>query len=312
VSRPASEAIPLPAGMTRPPRTDLLLLTLGVVGVSTAPPLIAATAAPALAIAFWRNGFAALVVAPYALLRCRAELRAVPWRILGLAGVGGALFAGHFAAFVPSLHLTSVASASALVCSQTVWAAVFARLLGERLPPVAWLGTALSLAGVLLVTGVDVSLSREALFGDVLALLGGVCGGAYIVVGGQVRRHLSTTAYTAICYSTCAALLLAACLLAAQPLTGYSTDDWARIVAMMVFANLFGHSLFNLVLRSMSPTLVSLATLFTVPLATALAALMLRQTPPLAAVPALALLLAGTALVIRARDRSAPAVAPAE
>jgi hypothetical protein len=114
------------------------------------------------------------------------------------------------------------------------------------------------------------------------------------VVGGQVRRHLGTTAYTAICHSTCAVVLPLVCLVGRVDLGRYTSADWARIVAVMVFANLLGHSL------------------FTVPLATALAALMLRQTPPRAAVPALAPLLAGTALVIRARNRSVPVAAPAE
>jgi drug/metabolite transporter (DMT)-like permease len=58
------------------------------------------------------------------------------------------------------------------------------------------------------------------------------------------------------------------------------------------------------VLRSISPTIVSLATLLTVPLAAVIAAIALGQTPPAAAVPAMALLLAGTAIVISARERA--------
>ena len=76
---------------------------------------------------------------------------------------------------------------------------------------------------------------------------------------------------------------------------------------LTVFGQLIGHSIFNFVLRSISPTIVSLATLFTVPLAALIAAFALGQTPPIAAVPALALLVAGTAIVISARER-----APAE
>ena len=188
-----------------------------------------------------------------------------------------------------------------------MWAGLLGRLLGERLPRRAWVGTAVCLAGVLLVTGVDVSLSGEALAGDVLALSAGVFGGAYIVTGGFVRRELTTLSYTAICYGACGALLLVVCLLAGQPLSGYAADDWVRIAALTVFGQLLGHSLFNFVLRSISPTIVSLATLFTVPLAAIIAAFALGQTPPAAAVPALLLLVAGTAIVISARER-----APAE
>ena len=71
-----------------------------------------------------------------------------------------------------------------------------------------------------------------------------------------------------------------------------------------MLAQLLGHSLFNLVLRSTSATVVSLATLFTVPLSAVIAAFVLGQTPPAAAVPALAVMLAGTALVITADERA--------
>lgn len=299
-----------PADETAGP-ADALLLAGGVLCASAAGPPIAATAAPALAIAFWRNALAAAVVVPHASAWSRAELRTTSRRVLGLAALAGVLLAAHFATFVPSLRYTSVASAAALVCSQTIWAGLFARLLGERLPRRAWGGTALALLGILLVTGVDVQLSGRALAGDLLALLGGLFGGAYIVTGARVRRHLSTSSYTAVCYSTAALVLLPVCLAAGVPLAGYASEDWARIVALTVLAQLLGHSIFNLVLRSVSPTLVSLATLFTVPTAAVLAAVLLDQTPPLAAVPAFALLLLGTGIVITAPRPGLPAgVAP--
>ncbi len=158
-----------------------------------------------------------------------------------------------------------MASATALVCSQAVWAGLLGRVLGERLPKRAWAGTAVCLAGVLLITGVDVSLSARALGGDALALLGGIFGGAYIVTGGFVRRELSTVTYTLLCYGACALLLLAVCVASGQSLGGYAADDWVRIAALTVIGQLLGHTLLNLVLRSISPTIASLATLFTVP-----------------------------------------------
>ena len=59
-------------------------------------------------------------------------------RALALALLGGAFLGAHFAAFTPSLRYTSVASATAIICSQAIWAGVFSRLLGERLPRRAW------------------------------------------------------------------------------------------------------------------------------------------------------------------------------
>jgi drug/metabolite transporter (DMT)-like permease len=61
--------------------------------------------------------------------------------------------------------------------------------------------------------------------------------------------------------------------------------------------------LINRVLRTTSPTVVSLALLFEVVGAAVIAAIYLGQTPPLAAVPAALLLLSGIAMVISSRPR---------
>ncbi len=49
-----------------PSRRDIGLIAIGVVAVSTSAPIIAATAAPTMAIAFWRNALGALAIAPVA------------------------------------------------------------------------------------------------------------------------------------------------------------------------------------------------------------------------------------------------------
>jgi drug/metabolite transporter (DMT)-like permease len=296
----------------RPPAIDLVLLGVGVLGVSTSGPLIAATTAPALAIAFWRNAMAVGVLAPYAALRRGGELRALPRRTWGMTLGAGALLAAHFAAWVPSLFLTSVASSTALVTMQAMWTAVIGRLAGHPVARRAWVGMGIALAGVILVTGVDVSVSGRALLGDVLALVAGVFSGGYVVLGSQVRRTVSTTSYTVICYATCAFVLLVVCLLAGVRLGGYSGSDWTKLVALTVGAQLLGHSLLNTVLRSISPLLVSLAVLLEVPGAGLLAALWLGQVPPLAAIPAVLLILAGIAVVISAPSTRPPATLPPE
>ncbi|WP_342794795.1 DMT family transporter [Solirubrobacter pauli] len=268
--------------------------------------MIAACAAPGLAIAFWRTGAAAAVLAPVLLARER-RIVLPRGRGLWLALAAGLALAAHFGTFIPSLSYTTVASSAALVCTQPIWAGVIGWFLGERLPGRAWAGVGVCLLGVLLMTGVDISVSGDALLGDGLAVTGGVFGGVYIVLGGFARRGLSTLDYTVICYGTCALWLLPVCVLTGTALAGFSGEDWLRIAAITVFGQLVGHSLFNLVLRSISPTMVALGGLFTVPLAAIIAAVALGETPPAAAIPAMALLIAGTALVISARARAAAA-----
>ncbi|MFE7564393.1 DMT family transporter [Kitasatospora sp. NPDC057500] len=304
---PAVPAVPapaVPAAPARPlPRTDLLLLAVSVAGISLSAPLISATAAPALAIAFWRNLMSVGVLGPWALLRHRAELRAVPRRALLLAVAAGVLLAVHFALWMPSLRMTSVASATALVTTTPLWTIVLMRLLGVRAPRMVWLGTGVAFAGVLVLTGVDLSLSARALAGDALALAAGLAAAGYLLLGAEVRRTVSTTAYTLVCYATTAAVLLVVCLAAGTPLSGWSAGAWWQIVLLMVTAQLLGHSLSNRVVRTLGPSVTSTAILLETPGAALIAALWLGQWPPAAAYPAVLLILAGLVLVARADRR---------
>ena len=297
--------------LARPSRSDLALITVAVAGVSTSAPLIKAAVAPALAIAFWRNALASAVLLPYAASRHRAELAALSRREVRLSILSGALLGAHFATWIPSLSFTSVASSVALVATQPVWAALVARARGDAVRPQAWLGIALAVAGAALLSGVDLRISTRALFGDLLALTGGVLAAVYVTVGAEVRRTVSTTAYTTVCYLTAGVGLLVCCLASGQQLGGYSAGTWWRIVALTVLAQLLGHSVFNRVLKTTSPTVVSIAILFEIVGAAVLAAVFIGERPPLAAVPAAALIAGGVVLVVRSGHRPEVAGTPA-
>jgi drug/metabolite transporter (DMT)-like permease len=303
---------PAPSAVARPPGRDLVLLAVAVGAVATSAPIIAATAAPALAIAFWRNAFGTLAIAPWAFLRHRGELRRLSRRELRLSLGAGALLALHFGTWIPSLELTTVASSTALVATQPVWAALIARASGHHVPRRAWWGMGIAFLGVLVLTGVDFSLSPRALVGDLLALVGAVFAAGYVSVGARVRPTVSTTPYTLVVYGACATLLLVVCLASGQQLAGYSADTWVKLLALTAGAQLLGHSLFNVILRTTPPTVLSMAILFEMPGAALIAALWLGQTPPWGVLPAAVLLLVGVGVVVRSQGREVAPSIPAE
>ncbi|MDR1999173.1 MAG: DMT family transporter, partial [Frankiaceae bacterium] len=221
--------------------------------------------------------------------------------------LAGLLLGAHFGAWVPSVTMTSVASATALVSTQAIFSALIARWRGARVPPLAWAGMAVSLLGVMLVTGVDVSVSARAAAGDLLALTGGLAAAIYMTVGAQARQRMSTPTYTMICYACAAGALLGACLIGGQRLGGYPASDWAKIAAVTVSAQILGHTLLNLVVATTSPTVIAMALLIEAPGAALIAALWLGQRPPLSAIPGLALILAGLVAVARDSPRRAEA-----
>lgn len=285
------------------PRADLVLLAVSVAGISLSAPLISATAAPALAIACWRNVMSLGVLGPYALLRHRAELRGIGRRALLLAMAAGALLALHFALWMPSLRMTSVASSTALVTTTPLWTILLMRLGGIRAPRLVWIGMCVAFAGVLVLTGVDLSLSARALAGDALALGAGLAAAGYMLLGAEVRKTVSTTAYTLVCYATTALVLLVVCLASGTAMSGWSAGVWGQIALLMMAAQLLGHSLSNRVVRTLGPSVTSTAILLETPGAALIAAVWLGQTPPAAAYPAVALILLGLVLVARAGRR---------
>ncbi|GAA1916880.1 hypothetical protein GCM10009753_56510 [Streptantibioticus ferralitis] len=293
-------------------RIDLLLLAVAISGVSLSAPLIAATAAPALAIAFWRNAMAVGALSPFVLLRGRGELRRMGRRAVLMSMAAGVILALHFGLWLPSLSMTSVASSTALATTTPIWTTVILRLRGRHQPGLVWAGAALAFTGVLMVSGVDLSLSTRALAGDALALGGGIAAAGYVLLGAEVRRTVSTSAYTFVCYATTAVVLLVVCLVSGASLgSGYGAQTWLKLAALTIAAQLLGHSLINRVVRGLGPSVTSTAILLETPGAALIAALWLGQTPPAAAYPALLVILAGLALVIRS-ERSTPAPLPPE
>ena len=283
------------------PVGDYALLAVAVVAVSTAAPLIRGADAPTLAIAFWRNVLSLPLLAVWLLARRseRAGWSARSARDRRLSRLAGAFLAAHFATWIPSLSFTTVASSVALVATQPVWAALIARQRGEVIQRQTWTGIGLALAGTIVLTGVDLSVSSRALFGDLLALLGGMLAAAYVTVGGEVRQRVSTVSYALTCYATASVLLLVLCLASSQAMRGYDQDTWLAIVGMVLGAQLLGHTLMNLVLRSISPTAVSVAILFEILGATLIARVAFGETPPAGAWPAALLIGAGVVMVLR-------------
>jgi drug/metabolite transporter (DMT)-like permease len=280
---------------------DLALLAVGVAAVSTSGPLIREADAPALSIAAWRNLLATAVLCVVVVAAHRAGVAALDRRQRRLVALAGLFLAAHFATWVPSLELTSVASSVALVCTQPVWAALIARGQGEAVSRRVWTGIALALGGVVLLTGIDLTVSGRALWGDVLALAGGALAAAYVTVGAEVRRDVANPVYTWGCYGVAGLVLATAAFGTGQAMSGYDAHTWWVLIAITVGPQLLGHSVFNRVLPSVGATVVSVAILLEVLGSVLLAWWWFGEVPPAAAVPAGALLLAGLAVV--ATDR---------
>jgi drug/metabolite transporter (DMT)-like permease len=296
--------------MRAPTGADIPLLAVAVLGIGASAPLITAIAAPALAIALWRNVFGVAALLPWAWVRVRGDLVAV-WtdrRLRRVVLLSGVALAVHFATWVPAVTLTTVAAATSLAAVQPVWNALLARAAGVAVGARVWTGIVLAMLGALLLTGLDLGGDPRALLGNVLALVGGMAAAVYVALGANARAQVSTTAYAASCYAVTGVVLLLVCLVAGVPVVGFDASTWALLLVLTVLAQLLGHTLLNRAVGTVGPVVVALVILLEVPAATLIAAWWLGQVPPLAALPAAGLVLAGVALVVTYRPPQPPPV----
>lgn len=292
VSRSSAPAVPAHLG----------LLT-GVVAASTASTLIRLAqgggAAP-LAVAAWRLTLASLVLAPFALITRRAELRSLTAREWGLAVGSGILLAIHFASWITSLALTSVAASVVLVSSSPLFVGLASHLLlGERLTRSMAIGLIVATVGAAVIGLGDVGRGTHRLVGDLLALVGSLAIAGYFLIGRRLRARLSLLGYVFPVYTTAAAILMAVSLLARVPLGGYPTSTWIWLLAIALGPQIVGHSLLNWALRHLSATYVTLAALGEPIGSAVLAWLVLNELPSPAALVGGGLVLAGIAVASR-------------
>jgi drug/metabolite transporter (DMT)-like permease len=279
VSAP-TEAQPVESARGRP----LLALGLGVVAVSSAAILISFSRAqglPALSIAALRMGIAALVVAPVALLRCAAEIRAISPKDLAMGIASGILLALHFGFWTSSLDSTSVMSSVVFVSTNPLFvAAASALLFRERLRAGVLLGIGAAIAGGVVIAIADLGQGGSASArGDVMALLGAVSASGYLIVGRRLRARMSLPLYVGISYVTAAAALLCTAGLTGTRLTGYPVEGYLWVLLLAAGPQLLGHTSYNYALKYVSATFVTVSLLGEPIGATLLAIPLLSQVP---------------------------------
>jgi len=265
----------------RPGFPPNLAILVSIAAVSTASILIRLSEAPPLTLATYRMVLSTLMLAPFYLrgggVRRFRELDAGRW--LSLVAVGVVL-AVHFASWITSLSLTSVASSAIFVHIDPVFVALVSHfLLGERVSRRTVLGIAVAFAGATMIAWGDMGSGGGSLYGDALALLGGVMLGVYILGGRYLRRSLDLISYVTPVYATSAVTLLAGSLALGAPLAGFPLGEYLIFLALAVVPMIFGHTVYNWALRYVSAPVVSLSLLGEPVGASVLAYLLLGEQP---------------------------------
>ena len=264
-----------------------VVLFIGVLTVSSSSILIRYAqddGAGSLVISAWRVTVAALLLTPVVLTRYRADLSRLTRREIVLMAVGGALLGLHFATWITSLEYTSVATSVTLVTSNPLWVALAAPfLLNERLTRNKLMAVIMAVIGGVIIStasGAGTAKYQDApLLGDGLAIVGAVAIAGYFIVGQKVRSSVSIIPYIWLTYSVGAVVLIAAVVVARQPVTGLAPQAYLWMTLVAVLPQLIGHSSYNYALGYLSAAFVALSALGEPIGSTILAAFLLHEVP---------------------------------
>ena len=263
-------------------RTPAAAILVAIVCVSFASIFIRWSGSPAFTIALYRMAFATLFLAPFLATAKGAGLRTLTGRdYLLLAGVGLAL-AIHFGAWILSLKLVDVATSVVLVTSHPLFVATMSHVVfRERVTRTTAFGIGLGLSGVVAIAVAQSGRGADPLLGSLLAFLGGLAAGVYLLAGRKFRQRLDLVPYAITVYAFTALFVVAFSVATATPIPvqGDVPREIALFALMAAVSQIGGHTLYNWSLRHVSATVVSTSLLGEPIGASLLAFFFLREVP---------------------------------
>ncbi|MDD3185631.1 MAG: DMT family transporter [Anaerostipes sp.] len=237
-----------------------IMIVIGILGISFSAIFVKYSKGPSLLTAGYRLFFTSILLTPVVLgkKKYRKELFQVSIHDILLCAMSGIFLALHFVFWFESLTHTSVASSTAIVCTEVIWVALGYRyFLKGHLSKLAILSITISFLGSILIGASDYHMTGLHLYGDLLALAAAVFVAVYTLIGGVIRKHMTTNVYTYIVYFFCSISLLITILIRNISFLGYGISPIIVGILLSVFSTILGHSIFSWCLKYFSPAFVS-------------------------------------------------------
>ena len=241
-----------------------LILFGGVLALSTSAIWVRLANAPSAVTAFYRLFLTALMLLPFLLCspKHRSELLHIHGKEWARIFSAGFFLALHYLLWFESLHYTSIASSTVIVCLQPLFSMALERfVLKTRIRSTALLGCFVSLVGCAVIGFGDFQISGQSLLGDILAFLAAGVISLYYFIGQNVRQRVSAVTYSVLSYSTSAAVLLLFVGLRGMALTGYAPNTYWVFLGLALVATVGGQFVFNLLLKQLPASAVTMSIL---------------------------------------------------
>ncbi|SFI34033.1 Permease of the drug/metabolite transporter (DMT) superfamily [Paenibacillus sp. UNC496MF] len=293
----------------QPAISPAIPLLVGMLAISFAPILVRASDAPVSVQGMYRMLFTFLFMLPFGgkQLKTLTAIGRKDWLLLIAAGFFLAL---HFLLWMASLTYTSIASSTILLALEPVFVMVGAFFVFKDRPSkFAVAGMLVALVGAISIGSGDVGLSQRAFFGDLLSFLGALAVAVNMLIAKQIMRRLPSYLYSLIVFGITAACFVGYNVALGIPMTGYPAKEWLVFALLAVVPTVFGHMIFNWLLKYVKPTTISMTVLAEPVGASLLAMLLFREMVTGFQLFGGLLIIVGLVLYMRAEKQEAAAVA---
>ena len=251
----------------RTERLAILALLVGAVATAFAPILVRLSELGPSPTAFYRFLLAiplywvlALAV-PGGGRRVRPE-KSDGSRVYLLMAVAGAFLAGDMSAWHYSIVMTTVANASLLLNVTPVFVVLGGWLLFRtRVTRTFMFGLGAAMAGVAVLSGASLALSRTHVLGDLLGVVTAMFYAAYQLTIERLRRRFSTITIMIYAIPASAMVTLMVTLVSGEPMVVRTPAGWAVMVALAAGPQVLGQGLIAWALAHLPASFVSVSLL---------------------------------------------------
>ncbi|MFD1885481.1 DMT family transporter [Paenibacillus wenxiniae] len=238
-----------------------VLYVIGIIAISFSSIFIRWSDANVSVIAMYRLYFTDLLLLPLALRHYRALLN-IPLRVWLMLALSGLMLALHFLFWMGSLRLTTVASSTVILTLEPIMVVIGSYFLFKtRTNRYMIIGMALAVIGSVAIGWGDFTVSGTAFQGDMLSFFGTIAVAIHMLISKQVRAYMDALVYNFWVFFMAATVLALYNIAQGIPFTGYEARDWGVFWLLALVPTLFGHYLFNWLLKYMNAGAVSMAVL---------------------------------------------------
>ncbi|WP_137789501.1 DMT family transporter [Bacillus sp. E(2018)] len=253
-------------------------LIIGIIAISFSSIFVKWSDAPVSVQGMYRLLFTLILMLPFVWKQARF-MKQINWRETLLLILSGSFLALHFLFWMGSLKLTTVASSTILLSLQPVFVMIGAYIaFREKTSKAAIIGMVVAILGAVMIGWGDIGISAKHIQGDILSILGTIVVAVHMLIGQKLLKTFPATLYSFLVFFVAVIVFCLYNLTLDVPMTGYSDKEWEIFLLLAIIPTVFGHVLFNWLLKYVTAATISMAILGEPVGATLLAFLLLNES----------------------------------